>query len=300
MILKKFSREEVANYIPKDKERAVLISISSPNGEPTADYSIMKERYVDILELKFDDIEEDWEDCSKNPDGCNVKHNFVKFDDYMAFQIFSFLAQRNCIVGNWIAPSINEIVVNCSAGISRSAGVVVALNEIINEVIETEIPKEYERYNRTVYRRIITVSKSLKNTNRIVTAMHYLQAVTLHFKKPDYFMQHAIHTYNILKATFGVREDTGMFVAGLLHDVLEDTPVTYNEIKYLFGESVALLVKEVTKTKYNVFPNLTSMRGVILKFADRLSNLFNSYVSPEKDKEWKEKYIKKSKFWKSE
>ena len=113
-------------------------------------------------------------------------------------------------------------------------------------------------------------------------------------------MQHAIHTYNILKATFGVREDTGMFVAGLLHDVLEDTPVTYNEIKYLFGESVALLVKEVTKTKYNVFPNLTSMRGVILKFADRLSNLFNSYVSPEKDKEWKEKYIKKSKFWKSE
>lgn len=99
-----------------------------------------------------------------------------------------------------------------------------------------------------------------------------------------------------------VTDDPAMIAAAYLHDTIEDTDVTYEDILERFGKDVADLVHEVTHegddTNGHYFPRLHSERGVMLKFADRLSNLSTMGGAwPEKRRKH---YLKKSKFWKSE
>ena len=96
--------------------------------------------------------------------------------------------------------------------------------------------------------------------------------------------------------------DHNLIIAALLHDTIEDTNTTEQEIRSIFGDDVADLVMEVTHegkkdSKGYYFPRLKTKRGILLKFADRLSNL-------SRMENWDEKrqnqYLRKSKFWKSE
>ena len=103
--------------------------------------------------------------------------------------------------------------------------------------------------------------------------------------------------------------DKETIVAGLLHDVLEDTTMTSDEIKEIFGEEVLLLVDGVTKLKHLHLTdnnpnekdkaydrlemqaeNLRKMflamakdiRVIMIKLADRLHNMRTlKYQSPE-------------------
>ncbi len=85
-------------------------------------------------------------------------------------------------------------------------------------------------------------------------------------------------------------------IAGLLHDVLEDSPVTYEELEREFGSDVAGMVNGVTKLgtlKYRgaerYVENLRRMflamaadvRVVFVKFADRIHNLRTLDAVPE-------------------
>jgi GTP pyrophosphokinase len=84
---------------------------------------------------------------------------------------------------------------------------------------------------------------------------------------------------------------------------LEDTDVTYDTLASEFGVDVANLVQEVTHERRAddsgwYFPHLHSIRGIVLKFADRASNL--SRMEGVWDTKHIEKYLKKSKFWQSE
>lgn len=58
------------------------------------------------------------------------------------------------------------------------------------------------------------------------------------------FFQHALAVANILTA---LRLDHETIAAALLHDVIEDTPVTFQEIETAFGTRIAKLVDGVTK-----------------------------------------------------
>lgn len=88
---------------------------------------------------------------------------------------------------------------------------------------------------------------------------------------------------------------TPIIIAGLLHDVPEDTKVTLSEIRKNFGEEVANLVEGITKLgsiKYRgierYIENLRKMfiamaddlRVILIKFADRLNNLKTLYALP--------------------
>lgn len=99
-----------------------------------------------------------------------------------------------------------------------------------------------------------------------------------------YFM-HVFETAKIL-AKLGM--DTQTIVAGLLHDVLEDTKTKEEEIERGFGRDIPLLIKGVTKLgtlKYHGHERhveslrkffvamANDLRVVIIKFADRLHNL---------------------------
>ena len=107
-----------------------------------------------------------------------------------------------------------------------------------------------------------------------------------------YFI-HPFETAKIL-AKFGM--DTQTIVAGLLHDVLEDTQTTEEEIKAEFGDDILFLIKGVTKLgtlKYRGHERhveslrkffvamANDLRVVIIKFADRLHNLRTLQYIPE-------------------
>lgn len=85
--------------------------------------------------------------------------------------------------------------------------------------------------------------------------------------------------------------DTDCIIAALLHDVVEDTPVTLDEVSGLFGSSIARLIDGVTKlgklptniqtkeeqqaenVRKMMFAMQQDIRVIIIKLADRLHNM---------------------------
>ena len=114
----------------------------------------------------------------------------------------------------------------------------------------------------------------------------------------SYFTAHVMQVWNIMQS---VTSDVNLLCAALLHDTVEDTGTTYQELVQEFNKDIADLVIEVTKEgqkdEYGYyFPRLLSRRGILLKFADRLSNLSRM---ESWSKERQDEYIEKSRFWKT-
>ena len=101
--------------------------------------------------------------------------------------------------------------------------------------------------------------------------------------------EYYIHPFNVAKIIVTLGMDSQSIAASLLHDVVEDTDVTIEEIKKLFGDEVALLVDGVTKIgrisisskEQQQAESLRKMliamgkdiRVIIIKLADRLHNM---------------------------
>ena len=106
------------------------------------------------------------------------------------------------------------------------------------------------------------------------------------------------HCLNVGLILASMRMDTTTIISGLLHDVVEDTDVTEEELEAEFGETVRMLVNGVTKISSLKFLSketrqaetfrkmLLSMaediRVIIIKFADRLHNMRTLEHVPEK------------------
>lgn len=115
--------------------------------------------------------------------------------------------------------------------------------------------------------------------------------------------QYILHPTEVTKLLIGMKMDTDSIVAGILHDIVEDTFITLADIEYSFGPEVARLVDGVTKLQK--LPNGTKqqdesirkmmlamskdLRVIIIKLADRLHNMRTLHFVP------KEKQIRISK-----
>lgn len=109
------------------------------------------------------------------------------------------------------------------------------------------------------------------------------------------------HPLSVAMILTDINADAQCLAAALLHDTVEDTDSTKEEITKLFGAEVALLVDGVTKINKLHFINAgeqmaanqrkilvglsEDVRIIIIKLADRLHNLRTLYVMPvEKQK----------------
>ena len=126
------------------------------------------------------------------------------------------------------------------------------------------------------------------NTDMIYVAYHVAkEAHKNQFRKSG--EPYIIHPVQIAYIASELSMDSVAICAGLLHDVIEDTPYTYDDIVTLFGPTVAEIVEGVTKLKKIKYrdhqeeqvENLRKMffamskdiRVVIIKLIDRLHNM---------------------------
>ena len=110
-----------------------------------------------------------------------------------------------------------------------------------------------------------------------------------------------IHPLAVAEIVVEMGLDLDAVLAALLHDCIEDTDASHDDIEKLFGQTVAELVEGVTKltranfssTEQAQMENLRKMfmamskdiRVVLIKIADRLHNMRTmQYQSPEKQR----------------
>jgi GTP diphosphokinase / guanosine-3',5'-bis(diphosphate) 3'-diphosphatase len=142
---------------------------------------------------------------------------------------------------------------------------------------------------------------------RFEALIHLVQAnrpsedVSLIRKAWDFCVQHhrgqmrasgepyIIHPLEVAEVLAEMKLDSTAIAAGLLHDAVEDTPATGEEIESGFGDQVAHIVEGVTKIDKIQFANredrqaenvrkmllamVTDVRVVLIKLADRLHNM---------------------------
>ncbi len=111
-------------------------------------------------------------------------------------------------------------------------------------------------------------------------------------ERQEPYFNHLAEVAHILAEHTG-GQDAVLIAAGLLHDTLEDTDTTYEELTKEFGEDVANLVREVTDDKS--LPKAErkrlqienaphkSPRAKMIKIADKISNLKSILHSPPPD-----------------
>ena len=100
-----------------------------------------------------------------------------------------------------------------------------------------------------------------------------------------------IHPYEVCKSLIDLKLDTETVITGLLHDVIEDTEYSKEQLNEIFGKSIASLVDGLTKIDFLEEKKITrsekeaenfrkllistakDIRVLIIKLADRLHNI---------------------------
>ncbi|MDD9140047.1 MAG: HD domain-containing protein [Candidatus Cardinium sp.] len=94
------------------------------------------------------------------------------------------------------------------------------------------------------------------------------------------------HPMEVAKLLLEATQDPATILAGLLHDIVEDTPVTLPQLELMYGSEVAAVVDQVTHYNTNGYPweldkvenkhilhQCRDIRVVQVKLADRLHNM---------------------------
>lgn len=149
----------------------------------------------------------------------------------------------------------------------------------------------------TLIQKILTDDKQY-DLSKIISAYQFAEKAHRGQKRSsgqDYIIHPLAVAYSLLELGM----DTDTICAALLHDVIEDTSATFDELKKRFGQDVALLVDGVTKLgkvpyfskseqrAENIRKILLAMsqdiRVMIIKLCDRLHNMRTlKYCSAEK------------------
>ena len=171
-----------------------------------------------------------------------------------------------------------------------------------DEIEDMKMPEIVNKSYDELYNQL---ADKIKENNLDVDMDKVAEAFTLAYEshvgqKRKSGEDYILHPVEVAEILADMRMDTDTIVAGLLHDVVEDTLITLADIEYSFGEDVKKLVDGVTKlrnlprTDSKKLENIRKMvvamsediRVVIIKLADRLHNMRTlKYMKPEKQQE---------------
>ncbi len=159
---------------------------------------------------------------------------------------------------------------------------------------------DFEKTFQRILRKLKRYSQYPINTELLTRAFNFSQEAhrnQLRKSGAPYF-EHCIEVANIL---CDLRLDYATIAGGLLHDVVEDTGVSIEEVQEKFGPEIAGLVNGVTKISELKFDSveeqqaenfrkmLLSMvkdiRVILIKFADRLHNMRTIEYLPDKKRQ---------------
>ena len=177
-------------------------------------------------------------------------------------------------------------------------------NEVVSKDDNIKTMQEFVSPESLYQELIASVKKYHPSTDISLIEKAYKTADTAHKgqvrKSGEAYIIHPLCVAIILAV---LELDKETIVAGLLHDVVEDTVMTVEEIASEFSEEIALLVDGVTKLGQLSYDadkvevqaeNLRKMflamakdiRVILIKLADRLHNMRTlKYMTPEKQKE---------------
>jgi relA/spoT family protein len=177
-------------------------------------------------------------------------------------------------------------------------------NEVVSKDDNIKTIQEFVSPESLYQELIASVKKYHPSTDISLIEKAYKTADTAHKgqvrKSGEAYIIHPLCVAIILAE---LELDKETIVAGLLHDVVEDTVMTVEEIASEFSEEIALLVDGVTKLGQLSYDadkvevqaeNLRKMflamakdiRVILIKLADRLHNMRTlKYMTPEKQKE---------------
>ena len=159
------------------------------------------------------------------------------------------------------------------------------------------------RETSTVEEAIVLLRASITPSDRINDALDFATKAHIEqFRKSG--EPYIIHPILVASIVANITEDESMVMAALLHDVVEDTPVTIEEVKERYGDDVAHLVGGLTKIDSLRDQNLVSsasdeklivsalsfrkmllasiedVRVLVVKLCDRLHNMLTLDALP--------------------
>ncbi len=133
----------------------------------------------------------------------------------------------------------------------------------------------------------------MNNTAKLLQAVRFAAVKHISQKRKGNddapYINHPLEVANLL-ANVGKVEDYDVLIAALLHDTVEDTETTKEEISEMFGENVANMVSEVTDDKslpkaerkqkqIEHAPHL-SFGAKHIKLGDKISNIRDVLENP--------------------
>ena len=147
----------------------------------------------------------------------------------------------------------------------------------------TDFNKEYEKFEEYI------LNNNPKADVSLIKKAYDFGVINHQGQKRNSGEDYFIHPIAVAKKLSEMKLDDHSICAGLMHDVLEDTEVTYDQMNEIFGEEITYLVDGVTKLKNlnytsreekqaeNIRKMVMAMsndvRVVLIKLSDRLHNM---------------------------
>lgn len=168
--------------------------------------------------------------------------------------------------------------------------------------LQVDTEKEKKEILRN-YRSLLRVTKTKTRADRELLRRAFDLALTAHKdmrrKSGEPYIYHPLAVARIVAEEIGL--GTTSVIGALLHDTVEDTYITLEDIEHIFGEKVRKIIDGLTKIE-GVFDHTTSIqaenfrkmlltlsddiRVILIKLADRLHNM-RTLESMRRDKQLK-------------